>query len=134
PRKVKEARCIPTLSYGLADTAARCGAKILHPDCVQPARRAGIEVKVLDSFHPEATGTTIGPVAGASGFVAVAAVDSGDEAAVSLIGRNGDDDCTRVEAALPYALKVEVSRDKVTATVPAATCAEAMNTLHGFIL
>lgn len=52
PRVVPAAGCIPELSYELADTAARLGAKILHPDCVQPAKRAGYSLRVLDSFTP----------------------------------------------------------------------------------
>ncbi len=134
PRKVKNARCIPTLSYVLADTAARCGAKILHPDCVLPARRAGFRIKVLDSFHPQAGGTAIGPFEDTGGFVAVAATESGNEAVVSIIGRRGDHDRALVEEALPYALRVEADRDAVKATVPVERCTEAMNTLHRLIL
>lgn len=131
PRKVKDARCIPTLSYLLADTAARCGAKILHPDCVVPARRAGIEVKVLDSFHPQAGGTSIGPFENTGGFVAVAALEDSDTATVSLIGTG---DIEGLHEAIPYALEVKLDVNAVRVVVPVARCSEAMNTLHRYIL
>ncbi len=134
PRKVPTARCIPALSYDQADTAARCGAKILHPDCVLPARRSGLKIRVLDSFHPEAAGTTIGDFATAPGFVAVAALERGENAVVSLVGREGDDDCTRVLAALPGAAEVSATGACVQATVSLAECTAAMNSLHKLII
>lgn len=87
PRKVNGARCIPSMSYRQADTAARLGAKILHPDCVRPARRAGCTLRVLDSFHSDAPGTVVGDFKDAPGFIAVAARSAGDGLTeVSLVG------------------------------------------------
>lgn len=88
PRYVAGARRIPRMSYEQASLAARCGAKILHPDCVQPVQRAGVSLRVLDSFHPDAPGTEIGPDAAesADGYFAVAAV--GDT--VYLVGREAE--------------------------------------------
>lgn len=87
PRKVKGARCIPRMSYRQADTAARLGAKILHPDCVRPVRRAGCALRVLDSFHSDAPGTVVGDFKDAPGFIAVASRSAGDGLTeVSLVG------------------------------------------------
>lgn len=82
PRMVRGAHRIPAMSYAQANTAARCGAKILHPDCIVPAMRSGFAVRVLDSFHPEEAGTCISDIADADGFVAVAF----DGENVNLIG------------------------------------------------
>lgn len=123
PRYVKGARCIPDMSFGQADAAARCGAKILHPDCIRPARRAGICVRVLDSFHPEASGTRISDIADAQGFVAVAF----DGTYVNLIGHDRNTSASDVTDAAGAA----ASKCDDYFSVPAgANAYEIMQTLH----
>lgn len=130
PRRVSAARCIPRMSYATADTAARRGAKILHPDCIRPAMRAGFSVRVLDSFHPEASGTEIGLVATAApGFVAVAstATDSGS-VEVSIIGRR--DDVGTAEVAALLGCDAVQGDGYIVATVDAEFADKAMRILH----
>jgi aspartate kinase len=59
PRIVPDAKVVPELSFEEACELAYFGAKVLHPKTILPAIEAEIPVKVLNTFHPEAPGTTI---------------------------------------------------------------------------
>lgn len=130
PRRVNTARCIPGMSYATADTAARRGAKILHPDCIRPAMRGGFAVRVLDSFHPEASGTEISPTATqAQGFVAVAStVTPAGTVEVSLIGNHEGVGTAEVAALL--GCDAMQGDGFIYATVDAGFADEAMRMLH----
>lgn len=95
PRIIPHARPISHLNYDLATMAASCGAKILHHSCVEPARRGGIPVKVLDSFHPAAAGTTIDASGVDNGYKIVTSMPAGNQECpgidkVSLIGNGSN--------------------------------------------
>ena len=47
------------LHFEEAAELAYFGAKILHPTCIQPAKYAGIPVRLLNTMDPDAEGTTI---------------------------------------------------------------------------
>ncbi len=59
PRQVPEAFALPALSFEEAMELSHFGAKVLHPKTIQPARAAGIPVRVRNSFRPEHPGTLI---------------------------------------------------------------------------
>ncbi|MCK9463367.1 MAG: aspartate kinase [Proteobacteria bacterium] len=59
PRIVPGARPIPRLTFREASELAFLGAGVLHPSSIQPAIDAGVPVRVLNSFCPEAPGTDI---------------------------------------------------------------------------
>jgi len=61
PRIVPSARTLAAASYDEAAELATFGARILHPATALPLVRAGIPIVVLNSRHPERSGTTIGP-------------------------------------------------------------------------
>ena len=63
PRIVPSARTLSAASYDEAAELATFGARILHPATALPLVRAGIPIVVLNSRHPERSGTTIGPQA-----------------------------------------------------------------------
>jgi aspartate kinase len=63
PRIVPSARTLPVASYEEAAELATFGARILHPATALPLARAGIPIVILNSKHPERSGTTIGPQA-----------------------------------------------------------------------
>jgi aspartate kinase len=63
PRIVPSARTLTAASYEEAAELATFGAKILHPATALPLVRAGIPIVILNSRHPERTGTTIEPEA-----------------------------------------------------------------------
>ena len=59
PRIVKDARVLPSISYGEAIEMALFGAKGLHPRALEPAMEAGIPVRIRNTFNPSAPGTLI---------------------------------------------------------------------------
>jgi len=59
PRYVEGTKPIAHLSYDEAAELAYFGAKILHPTCVRPAKKAQVPVKLLNTMEPDAHGTTI---------------------------------------------------------------------------
>ncbi len=59
PRMVPAARVIPELSYREASELSFFGAKVLHPKCLDLPLRAGIPVRIRNSFGPERLGTLI---------------------------------------------------------------------------
>jgi aspartate kinase len=59
PRIVDGAQPVRQLHFDEAAELAYFGAKILHPTCVQPARFAGVPVRLLNTMDPQAPGTLI---------------------------------------------------------------------------
>ena len=59
PRFVDETEAIRQLNFEEAAELAYFGAKILHPTCVQPAKYAGIPVRLKNTMDPAADGTII---------------------------------------------------------------------------
>ena len=64
------------LHFEEAAELAYFGAKILHPTCVQPAKYAGIPVRLLNTMQPDAEGTTISNKTEYGKIKAVAAKDN----------------------------------------------------------
>ena len=60
PRRVPHAIPLDYISYEQAQELAVFGAQVLHPIAMQPALKAGIPVRVKNSYNPEAAGTVIG--------------------------------------------------------------------------
>ena len=59
PRYVDATRPVRRLHFEEASELAYFGAKILHPTCIQPAKRHGIPVRLLNTMEPSAPGTLI---------------------------------------------------------------------------
>jgi aspartate kinase len=59
PRIVPHARTIPSLSYAEAAELAYFGAKVLHPNTIQPALERGIPVRIRNSHAPADSGTRV---------------------------------------------------------------------------
>jgi aspartokinase/homoserine dehydrogenase 1 len=59
PKRVRDARILPYISYAEAMELSHAGARVLHPLAVQPAMKAGIPVLIKNSFNPAAKGTRI---------------------------------------------------------------------------
>ena len=76
PRVVKHTDAIPQLNFEEAAELAYFGAKILHPTCVQPAKYAGIPVRLKNTMDPTAPGTIIDNVIMHGKIKAVAAKDN----------------------------------------------------------
>ena len=59
PKRVRDARVLPYISYFEAMELSHSGARVLHPLAVQPAMKAGIPLLIKNSFNPAAKGTRI---------------------------------------------------------------------------
>lgn len=59
PDWVKEARKIENLHFNEANELANFGASILHAKTIVPLLEKSIPLRMLNSFHPESTGTLI---------------------------------------------------------------------------
>ncbi len=59
PRIVEGTEPVRQLYFEEAAELAYFGAKILHPTCIQPAKFAGVPVRLLNTLDPEAPGTII---------------------------------------------------------------------------
>ncbi|MBQ0023879.1 MAG: aspartate kinase [Prevotellaceae bacterium] len=76
PRFVDKTSPVSHLHFEEAAELAYFGAKILHPTCVQPAKYAGIPVKLLNTMDPTAPGTIISNETEHGKIKAVAAKDN----------------------------------------------------------
>ena len=76
PRFVDKTSPVSHLHFEEAAELAYFGAKILHPTCVQPAKFAGIPVKLLNTMDPTAPGTVISNETEQHKIKAVAAKDN----------------------------------------------------------
>jgi len=76
PRVVDKTQPVHQLHFEEAAELAYFGAKILHPTCVQPAKYAGIPVRLLNTMQPDAEGTTISNRTEYGKIKAVAAKDN----------------------------------------------------------
>ncbi|MDF1677588.1 MAG: bifunctional aspartate kinase/diaminopimelate decarboxylase [Legionellaceae bacterium] len=59
PHQMPHARLLKQLNYNEAQEIASMGAKVLHPPCIPPVRRANIPLFVKYTKMPEHTGTRI---------------------------------------------------------------------------
>ena len=75
PRVVEKTEAVRQLHFEEAAELAYFGAKILHPTCIQPAKYAGIPVRLKNTMEPDAHGTIIDNVTVRGKIKAVAAKD-----------------------------------------------------------
>lgn len=75
PRVVDHTRPVRALSFEESGELAYFGAKILHPSCIQPARKFNIPVRLLNTLKPDAPGTLISGRSDGQGIKAIAAKD-----------------------------------------------------------
>lgn len=76
PRFVEGTMPVRQLNFEEAAELAYFGAKILHPTCIQPARYAGVPVRLLNTMDPSAPGTIINNEMQEGSIKAVAAKDN----------------------------------------------------------
>ncbi len=76
PRIVEKTDAVSQLNFEEAAELAYFGAKILHPTCVQPAKYAGIPVRLKNTMDSKAPGTIIDNVLVRGKIKAVAAKDN----------------------------------------------------------
>lgn len=76
PRVVDKTEAVRQLHFEEAAELAYFGAKILHPTCVQPAKYAGIPVRLLNTMDPAAPGTIVNNETVTGKIKAIAAKDN----------------------------------------------------------
>ena len=76
PRVVPGTRPVRHLHFEEAAELGYFGAKILHPTCIQPAKFAGVPVRLLNTMDPSAPGTVINNIPDPGSIKAVAAKDN----------------------------------------------------------
>ena len=76
PRVVEGTSPVRQLHFEEAAELAYFGAKILHPTCIQPARYAGVPVRLLNTMDPSAPGTIINDEMHGGSIKAVAAKEN----------------------------------------------------------
>ena len=76
PRVVEHTEPVRQLYFEEAAELAYFGAKILHPTCIQPAKFAGVPVRLLNTMDPTASGTLINNEIQHGTIKAVAAKDN----------------------------------------------------------
>ena len=76
PRVVDDTYPIKKMSYREAAELAYFGAKILHPSCVVPAEREGVQIRLKCTLEPEAEGTLISESSSERPITAIAAKDN----------------------------------------------------------
>ncbi|MET1255090.1 aspartate kinase [Aliikangiella maris] len=59
PQELSAARRINCLTYEQAEIMAKCGAKVLHPRAIQPAKQNHIDIEVRCTHAPHLGGTSI---------------------------------------------------------------------------
>lgn len=59
PAVVPDAKLIPHIGYRQMRALSRAGARVLHPDCLDPVAMAGIPTRLRDTAHPDSFGTLI---------------------------------------------------------------------------
>ncbi len=59
PSFIPEARVVPQLSYREAAEISHFGAEVVHPQTMLPAMRERINIRIKNTFRPEAPGTLI---------------------------------------------------------------------------
>jgi aspartokinase/homoserine dehydrogenase 1 len=59
PKRVRDARVLPFISYAEAMELSHAGARVLHPLAVQPAMKAGIPLLIKNTFNVLTEGTRV---------------------------------------------------------------------------
>jgi aspartate kinase len=75
PRVVDHTEPISELSFEEAGELAYFGAKILHPNCIIPAQKYDVPVRIKNTMNPEAQGTLITSEQNPKAVKAIAAKD-----------------------------------------------------------
>jgi aspartate kinase len=60
PKKMPDAQLLPELSFEEAIEMTFYGARVLHPQTIQPLKQKGILLNVRSFLHPEQAGTRVG--------------------------------------------------------------------------
>ena len=138
PKEVKSARSIPELSYEAAFALASHGAKVLYAPTIEPARKAGIDIHILNSFNPKQKGTRIGSFAPKphGEWLGIANKAWGVSSELTLVadgavGEQEKCDClAKLEKKDIEILNAELEGNSLIISVPVTQTLDALRTLH----
>lgn len=110
PKDVPSARTIPTISYEAAFCLAAHGAKVLYAPTVKPAMESNIAISILDTFHPQTSGTVIKalPKRGKGNWIGIASQKGADGKAVLCIVADGRINQARVDEVTARLMKASI--------------------------
>ncbi len=87
PHLVPKARVIERLPYADAFELARHGAEVLHPNSIEPARRANVHVTIRDVLNPAGAGTELVELAPSSEPVGITTTrENGPLMRIAVVG------------------------------------------------
>lgn len=89
PRKVEHHYPIPRLSYEEAMELSHFGAKVIFPPTMQPVMKAGIPIRIRNTFKPEEPGTLISSEFEEDDKSPIKGISSIDEVALLTIRGSG---------------------------------------------
>jgi aspartate kinase len=89
PRIVKDAKLLPTVSFGEALELSYFGAKMMHPRALQPAAQRKIPVRIKNSSKPSSTGTLVSTLENRDGHRVVKAVSIIRDVAIVTVSGTG---------------------------------------------
>lgn len=107
PKLVPEARTIGRLSYAAATELARQGAEVLHESAMEPARRAGLAVRVRSCAAPADPGTRIDAAAEPDPWILVPRLPRNGEAGPARLALVGGADAEGLAARLLEVARAE---------------------------
>jgi len=146
PRLVRDARLIETLTFEQALLLAHQGAKVIHPEAVEWARRGSLTLYVR-SLSTAGQGTRIahGPASvranGSAVGIACKPGDASGSAVVSVVGALSPESASLLQVTRTIlsttgvpCMALEATSGVVMATVPVAQMAVAAHVLHAHFL
>lgn len=139
PREIPSACTIPSLSYQEATELCNFGAKVVYPPTIYPVCAKHIPIRILNTLHPEGTGTVISDLAddsrsavrGISSIRGVALLTVSGMAMVGVIGVNRRIFSALAEANISVFLVSQASSENSTSLgIQEADCERAAEVLN----
>lgn len=136
PKDVPTARTISEMSYQAALEMAEHGAKVLYAPTVAPTMKAGIPIRILNTFAPTGLFTEISASNSTNrgGWIGLASQKVGEKAEICLVGDGGRSSLERVSSTLTRSGiafgNLSTGGGNVLLTVSPALEKEALKALH----
>lgn len=127
PRLVPDAHKMDSLSYNQAQLLAEGGAKVLFPRTLDPARRAGMKVRVASSFDKNLSGTSI---TNEESLVLAQAIDMYDEHFSVLTYLGSEKDFAFLKKFSPELELLEETKEFIKFRVPHSIALDMFRQTH----
>lgn len=121
PRVVAAARRLRTVSSEEAAELARFGAKVLHPDTMEPALQLGIPIYIFNTNRPECEGTAIEPNLEASSPLIKSIAFKRDTVLVTISAKSKTNPCVFLYQVFEILNRHRISVDVTTTSQASVT-------------